>query len=211
MPPTVVHAALAGLLGAGVLGRRLTARSAAVVVAAGALPDVDATLALAWPGAHGAVLHTLVLPGVAAALLSYDAHHRERSLIRTRWGATGIAVAWTALVAYAVAGIGLDLFNIDAAAVLWPLDRRYYVVVGQLVYTTRVGLVQTFVEFQLGWPPLLVETAGPSHFVASPFDTRPGPDPADAVRVVEIVESGWQLLVTACGAGAVVGTVRGEP
>lgn len=211
MPPTVVHAALAGLLAAGVVGRRLTPRRAAVVVGVGAAPDLDAVLALAWPGAHGAVLHTVFVPAVAALALYYDAHYRERSVVRTRWGAAGVAVAWTAVVAYAVAGIGLDLANVDAAAVLWPVDPRYYVVVGKLVYTSQGGLVQTFVDLQWAWPPVVVENVGGAHFVSSPFDVRPGPDPADAVRVVDVVESGWQLLVTACGVGGLLVAIGGEP
>lgn len=211
MPPTVVHAALAGLIAGGVLGRRLTARRAAAVVGAGVAPDADAALALIWEGAHGAVLHTLFVPAAAAGVLYYDTHHRATSAVGRRWGRAGVAVAWTAVLAYAVAGIGLDLFNVDAAAVLWPLDPRYYLVVGQLVYNTQGGLVQTFVEFQLAWPPVLVESVGPRHFVRTPFDASPGPDPVDAVRVVAVVESGWQLLVTACGTGAVIASVRGEP
>lgn len=211
MPPTVVHAALAGLLAAGVFGRRLTARRAAVVVGAGVLPDLDAALAVVWPGAHGAVLHTVFLPAGAAGLLYYDAHHRDRSLVRDRWGTAGVALAWTALVAWVVAGLALDLCNVDAAAVLWPLDRRYFVVVGQLVYFSQDGLLQTFVGFQLDWPPVVVDAAGAGHFVATPFDVRPGPDPADAVRVVQLVESGWQLLVVAVGTVGVAASVWGEP
>lgn len=211
MPPTVVHAALAGLLGAGVLGRSLTARRAAIVVGAGVIPDLDALLALAWPGAHGAVLHTLLLPGAVTGLVAYDAHHRSRSVLRAVWGPGGVAVVWTALLAWVVAGVGLDLFNVDAAAVLWPLDPRYVVVVGQLVYFSQDGLVQTFVGFQMDWPPVVVDTARAGHFVASPFDVRPGPDPADAVRVVQVVESGWQLLVTAAGTVGLLACVGGEP
>lgn len=211
MPPTVVHAALAGLLAAGVVGRHLTSRSAAVVVAAGAVPDLDAALALVWPGSHGAVLHTLFVPAAAAALLYYDTGQRSASAVRRRWGARGVAVAWTAVLAYALAGVTLDLFNVDAAAALWPVDGRYYVVVGHLIYESQGGLTQSFVGFQLGWPPVLVETLGPDHFVQSPFDVRPGPDPPDAARVVDVVESGWQLFLTACGSVATVVAVRGEP
>jgi hypothetical protein len=210
MPPTLVHAALAGLLGAGVLGRRLTPRSAAVVAVAGALPDLDAVLSPLWVGTHGAVLHNVFVPLGAAAALYYDTHHRERSIVEARWGTYGVAVGWTAVVVYVVAGIGLDLFNVDAAAVLWPIDRRFYLVVGRAAYSTQGGFVQTFVEFQAGWPPVLVESFGTGRFVATPLDTAPGPDPADAARVLQVVESGWQLLLLAAAAVGVSVAVRGE-
>lgn len=210
MPPTLVHAALGALLAAAVLGRALDARGAAVVAGAAAFPDLDMFLALVEQGLHGAVLHTVFLPAALAALLYHDTNRRAVSVVRARWGAYGVAVAWTAILAYAVAGIGLDVFNVAAAAPFWPVDRSFYVVVGRLGYTTHEGFVQTFVGLRWGWPPLVFDTYPSSFWVRSPVDPTRGPDPTGVERVVVLVESGWQLLVVLTSAGALGVTLGGE-
>lgn len=203
MPPTLVHAALGGLLAAALLDRAFSRRGAAVVVAAAAAPDLDAPLALAFPGAHGAVLHTLLIPAGAAALLRYDTR-REDSWLRGRYGRAGVRVAWVALLAYALAGIGLDLLNLDAANPVWPLDSMYYSVVGKVEYSTTRGFVQTYyVHDPDGRWTRYVGQRGRFPEFCKPSLWKPtcgGDGTGAAPRVTEVVQSGWQLLLVAAGA-----------
>jgi hypothetical protein len=198
MPPTLVHAALGGLLAAALLDRAFSRRGAAVVVAAAAAPDLDAPLALLLPGAHGAVLHTFLLPLGAALLLRYDTR-REASWLHGRYGAAGVRVAWVALLAYALAGTGLDLLNLDAANPIWPVDTMYYSVVGKVEYTTTEGFVQTYYSYDpdARWRHYVGQRGRPPNF-CKPSLWKPAcgaDDPASATRVTEIVQSGWQLLL----------------
>lgn len=203
MPPTLVHAALGGLLAAALLDRAFSRRGAAVVVAAAAAPDLDAPLALVLPGAHGAALHTLLIPAGAAVLLRYDAR-REDSWLRGRYGPAGVRVAWVALLAYALAGIGLDLLNIDAANPVWPLDSMYYSVVGKVEYSTTRGFVQTYYTYDPDgrWTHYVGQRGRFPEF-CKPSLWKPtcgGGGTGSAPRVTEVVQSGWQLLVVATSA-----------
>lgn len=197
MPPTLVAVAVGALLGVALLGPAFDRRSLAAVVVAAALPDLDAVLALAVPGATNALLHSLFVPLAAAAAIYYDTERREASWLRSRYGWYGVRVAWVAVAAYAVAGIGLDLFNIESAAVFYPLSDRYYAVVGKLVLSTQEGVVQTYVEFGDGW----LEVASPGtvhdHHVGSWLD------PGDGERRLRLVDSGWQAALVATAAAAV--------
>lgn len=199
MPPTLVHAALGGLLAAALLDRAFSARGVAVVVAAAAFPDLDAPLALLVPGAHGAVLHTLLIPLVAAALLYYDAR-REESWLYGRYGPAGVRVAWVAVLACALAGTGLDLLNLDAANPVWPVDTMYYSFVGKAEYTTTEGFVQTFYVYDPDgrWVHYVGQRGQyPGFCKPSLWKPACGPDGEVRPRVSEVVQSGWQLLLVA--------------
>lgn len=199
MPPTAVHVAFAGLLAAALLGFAFSGRAVAVVLVAGAFPDLDAVAAVAVEGLHGALLHTLLVPGAVGLIVYYDTRvGEEGSWLRERFGPAGVRTAWVALAAYALAGVGLDLFNVDGAAPLYPLHDQFYSLVGRAELNNQQGFVQTFVEVNLWGPGPLVDFGGRGStaavFVHSPLNPVPGPNPPDAERLVSLAESGWQLL-----------------
>lgn len=195
MPPTLVNVAVAVLLGAALLGATYDWRSLGVVAVAAALPDLDAVLSLLVVGATNAALHTAFVPLFAAAFVYWDTERRETSWLRTRYGWRGVRIAWVAVAAYAVAGIGLDLFNIEAVAVLYPVSNDYYAVVGKFVLSTQEGIVQSYVQF--GDSLLSVRTVGTteSRHIATWVNPTPGTgNPPGAERVIRLVESAWQLV-----------------
>ncbi len=203
MPPTLVTVAVGVLLGVALLGPAFDRRSLALVAVVAALPDLDAVLGLWLDGATNAALHTAFIPAVAAGLLYWDTH-REPSWLRSRYGWYGVRVAWVAVAVYAVAGIGLDLFNVASAAVLYPVSDRYFSVVGKLVLSTQEGVVQSYVAFGDGWLAHLTRGRTGSRHVATWVDPTAGPDsPGDAARRVRLVDAGWQLVVVATAAAAV--------
>ncbi|WP_435175328.1 metal-dependent hydrolase [Halorussus sp. AFM4] len=170
MPSTVVHVALAGLIGTALLAEHFDGKAVAVVMAAVALVDFDVFLGFWIEGAHRAAFHTLLLPALGGALLWADLRGRglprvqsrlgsgaespalalvsDRSLVRARWGARGVRVAWVALVAVAFAGIGLDAF-FNGANLLYPVHDRFYTFSGKIFYSTKDGFVQTLVRVDL--------------------------------------------------------------
>ncbi|WP_276258348.1 metal-dependent hydrolase [Haloglomus litoreum] len=202
MPPTVVHAALGVILAAAALGAAFDRRAAVVALLAGAAPDLDAAVGLlAVPGGlpvpestHGAVLHTLFIPGLAAAVLYADAR-RDRRVV-DRLGPAGVRLAWVGVVVYAVAGIGLDLFNIATANPFWPVRDQFYAFVGGIVFTNQEFFAQSYVQFgKQGYAVYVGQQGGTAEFfVSSPLNPVRGPN-GNSERVVDVVESGWQLLV----------------
>ncbi len=204
MPPTVVHAALGVILAAAALGAAFDRRAAVVAGAAGAAPDLDALLGLlAVPGGlpvpestHGAVLHTLFIPGLAAAVLYADA--RRDRLVAERLGAAGVRLAWVAVVVYAAAGIGLDLLNVATANPFWPLHDQFYAFVGSIVFSNQELFAQSYVQFGTeGYAVYVGQQGGTAEFfIPSPLNPVRGPN-GNSERIVDIVESGWQLLVLA--------------
>ena len=208
MPPTLVHAALGGLLAAALLDRAFSHRGAAVVVAAAAFPDLDAPLSLLFPGAHGAVLHTLLVPLGAALLLRYDTR-REASWLRGRYGVAGVRVAWVALLAYALAGTGLDLLNLDAANPVWPVDTMHYSFVGRVAYSTTEGFVQSYYTYDPDgrWTHYVGQRGRPPTY-CNPSVWVPACGDGSAPRVTQFVQSGWQLLLVV--SSAVVLLFRGR-
>lgn len=204
MPPTLVAVALGVLIGVALLGAAFDRRSVAFVGLAAALPDLDALVAALSVGATNATFHTAFVPLVAAALLYYDTAVADRSRLGERYGWYGVRIAWVAIAAYAVAGIGLDLFSADGVALLYPLSPRYYAVVGGFLLSTQEGIVQTYVAFDGGW----IELATPGTVETHRIDTWI--DPSGEERRLRLVESGWQavLLVTAAVTVPVKGLVE---
>ncbi|WP_135830358.1 metal-dependent hydrolase [Halorussus halobius] len=165
MPSTVVHVALAGLVGTALLADRFDAKAVLAVMAATAFVDLDVLVGFWIPGAHRAAFHTLVLPALVGAMLWWDlrgrAHPRvqslvggasrfgplvgERSRIRSRWGARGVRTAWVSVVAVTLAGIGPDAF-FNGANLFYPLHDRFYTLSGEVLYSTHDGFVQTIVN-----------------------------------------------------------------
>ena len=180
------------------------------MVVAAAAPDLDAPLSVLLPGAHGAVLHTLLLPAAAALLLYYDTR-RPDSWLRARYGPAGVRVAWVAVLAYALAGTGLDLLNLDAANPVWPIDTMYYSFVGKVELSTTQGFVQTYYRYDPdGRWAHYVGQRGRHPYFCKPSLWKPacGTDGGAAPRTTEIVQSGWQLLLVA--ASPAVLFVRGR-
>lgn len=204
MAPTLVSAAVGTLLAAALLGHAFDRRGVAVVVAAAVFPSLDAAASLVVPGATNALLHAVWLPLLTGGLLYWDTTLRAVSTLRDRFGRRGVRVAWVALASFVVAGIGSALFAGEGAALLYPLEDARYVVRGRLVFSTREGVVQTFLALGAEGPGVLpLERAGGA--VADPVaswinpDGRPGLDPG-AAREFRFVDGGWQLVVVAAAA-----------
>ena len=215
MPSLVVHVALAGLVGAALLGREFDRRSILLILLVPVIPDLDAFAGFVLPGSHRALLHTLFVPLGAAALLYYDTRVRESSWLWGRYGSRGVHVAWVAVVVYAFAGIGLDLFTGGGANPFYPLHDQFYAVSGKLQYSTTKGWVQTFVELHLdggfdsGSGERVVEAgqrgSTANVHINSGIDPTRGSESEGVERVFPVAQSGWQLLLELTAATVLAG------
>ncbi len=189
MAPTLINVAVGVLIAVALLGAAFDRRSVLVVAAAAALPDLDAVFAVTVLGGPNAVFHSLLLAGSLTAVLYYDTIIRDESWLRSRYGWYGVRVAWVALAAFIVAGIGLDAFSTEGVALLYPFSDRYYAIVGRFVLSTQEGIVQTYITIGDGWLQVTSPGTIETHTVESPFVT------ADNDRRIRLVESGWQAVV----------------
>lgn len=196
MPPTLLTVAVGVLVGIALLGPAFDRRSLAAVGTAAGVPDVDAALSAIGVGATNATLHSVWVPLVAAGVLYYDTQHRGGSWLRSRYGWYGVRVAWVAVAAYAVAGIGVDLFSTESVALFYPLGGRYYAVVGKLVLSTQEGVVQTYIETGSG-----LRLASPG--TVESYRVGSWWDPTNGARRLRLVESGWQAIIVATAVAAV--------
>lgn len=195
MPSTLVHAALAGILAAALLGRAFGWRSLALVVGAVVLVDFDVFVGMVVIGAHRAAFHTLLWPVLGSALLVVDDWALDRSLLERRFGGNAPRVAAVTLVAVVVAAIGPDLMT-NGANLLYPIHDQFYALNGHLQLSNQRGIVQTFFE---------KPTRGSSEQVQ--YYTGADPDPSQAgaetdqnvERTFMVVNSGLQLLLVATG------------
>ena len=208
MAPTLVNAAFGALLAAALLGAAFDRRAVVVVVLAAVLPDTDMVASLVVTGATNALLHTLWLPLAGGMALYWETARRDRSWLRQQYGWQGVRVAWVALAAYTVAGIGPELFGRTGVNLLYPLHDAYYLVDGRLEVSTQDGVVQTFVSVGDGGL-LPLESPGTTATYTIPTwinpDGRPGVS-LGADRELFFVRTGWQAVVVA--AAAAVLTVR---
>ncbi|WP_135852951.1 metal-dependent hydrolase [Halorussus salinus] len=170
MPSTVVHVALAGLVGTALLADYFDGKSVAVVMTAVALVDFDVFVGFWIAGAHRAAFHTLLLPLLGGVLLWADLRRGDASLVRSQWGGRGVRVAWVSLVAVTFAGIGLDAF-FNGANLLYPLHDRFYTFDGKVFYSTKEGFVQTLVNVDFGG---LVEAFAPDRSGGAGADAGSG-------------------------------------
>ena len=207
MVSTVVHVALAGLIAVALLRDAFGVRSLAAVVGAVVFIDLDVFAGWWIVGAHRAAFHTLLLPLVLAGLLVYETRYRDRSLLRERYGATGVRTGWVAIVAVTFAGIGPDLF-MNGVNLFYPLHDQFYQLNGHIRISTKEGLIQTFVDLSPTESPSASPddsgqvAVGSTEEVGDRYWTGVDPEPsdtggesADVERIFPIVESGQQLLL----------------
>jgi inner membrane protein len=195
MPSTVVHMAFGGVVAAALLGTAFDRRALAVVLVAMALPDLDSFILFSDAG-HRTVLHNLWVAAVPAALLWVDLRVREESLVRGRWGARGVRIAWVVLVCYLVAHVGLDAAD-GYVNLLWPLHDQFYTLDGSIELSNERGIVNTFSD---GGVPLL-DAQGTS----SEQQITTGVDPGEgqSERLFPVARAGWQLVVLVGGTGII--------
>lgn len=210
MPSSVVHAALAVALAVGLLGRFYDRRALAVVLAVVVLPEIDTAIGWVMAGAHRTVLHTAIIPAVAAPLLYWETT-REGSWLRGRWGDRGVRIAWVCLLVHAFAHIALDWTHLEGINVAWPLVDRFFSLDGELYLSTTEGLVQTFVEVardpETGTTVVDAGQGGTraETHVSSPVQPSAdseGTGPVD--RRFPIAVDGWQLYVVLLGTFSLV-------
>jgi len=198
VPSTLVHVAVGGLVGVGLLGAGFTRRRIGVVLFAAAVPDLDSVLTFAYPGAHRALLHSFLFPALLGALLLADAR-RDRPWLRRRFGPGAVPTAGVALAALVVGGILPDLFT-NGVNALFPLHDAFYTVEGELLLSDRRGVVQTFVDLS---PPEPAPSTDEVTYVTG-VDPSAGAEPEEVERVFPVVTSGFRLLIVLTS-GFVVG------
>jgi len=214
MPATTVHAGLALLVAAGLLGAAYDRRALAIVVAVLVFPELDAIPGWWLPGAHRAMFHTLVLAAVAIAAVFYDATVRETSWLRARGGDWAVRVAWAAIAVHVLAHVLLDWAHLDGVNLLYPLGDQFYRLEGELAFSTTDGLVQTFVEVtEEGTVDAGQQGSTEDVHVSTPADPEPGggSDPGSE-RIVPFAVHGWQLYLLLIGLFTVAARrLQGEP
>ena len=189
MPSTVVHVALAGLVGTALLANAFSLRTILLVMAVTVLPDLDTFLGLVVPGIHRAAFHTLTIPALVGAILLWDTRVREDSFV-DRYGPNARRVAWTGLAAFVLAGIGPDLFW-NGVNLFYPLYDRFFELSGKIVISNQRGLVQTIWETTEHSSPGTTETV---HY-STGVDPSPGTEPENVERIFPIVNGGMQMLI----------------
>lgn len=202
MVSTLVHLSVAGLLAAALLPREFDGRALAVVLLVTAVPDLDAFLALAFPGTHRAALHTLLLPVALAVPVLWDSR-RPGSWLRRRYGDRGVRVAGVALLSLLVAGIVPDLTH-TGVNLLYPLHDQFYTVDGKLLWSSERGLVQTLIEIGAENGGSGGTTANTSH--PSPAD--PAEESPDPERKYWLAGSGLRLHLVLTSVGVVALRLR---
>lgn len=200
MPSTLVHLAVAGLIGTALLGSYFDRRAILTVMAVGAIPDLDTLIGLWIPGAHRAYLHSIVLPTAVAVLLVWDVYWREESWVGSRWGEYGIRVAWVSLVAVVFAHSLYDGV-VNGINLFWPLQDRFYDFSGELLLSSERGIIQTFVDLSPEGSTVKGTTEN-THYITGVDPTR-GEEPENVERIFHVFLSGERLLLTVVGFGVV--------
>lgn len=190
------------MIAAGLLGTAFDRRALLVVFAATAVPDLDSFASLVSTVGHRTALHTLVVPIVAGVVLWLDVRRGPASVVRSRLGGNGVRVAWVAVLCYAVAGVGLDLFG-SGANVLWPLYDQLYVIDGKIELSSQRGVVQTFLQPATDGGAPTPRALGNSTEVVMSSGVDPPEGSTD--HVFPVVRSGWQLLLVVAGVAVTVG------
>lgn len=193
MPSTLVHLAIAGLVAGTLLHRDFDLRSLGLVLAATAIPDLDALLAPVMTGAHRAALHTLLLPLVMGVIFVFDIRRRN-SVIRRRYGRRGVKIGLVAVFAMVFAGILPDLTH-TGVNLFYPLHDRFYTIDGKLLISNQRGLVQTLIEFAPDNGGKTVGGTTKTAHHASVVNPTDGPEPKNVERKLWIAGTGLKLLL----------------
>ncbi|MCU4753916.1 metal-dependent hydrolase [Halobacteria archaeon AArc-curdl1] len=203
MPSTVVHVAVAGLIGVALLGDRFDAKAILVVMVAAAVIDLDTLLGIYFPGTHRAAFHNIWIVLIPGALLVWDVKLRDRSFVLERWGKYGYRVGWVTLVAVLFGHILLDAFY-NGVNLFWPVYDRFFDLSGKMIITDQRGFVQTFIEFESGDDGTSVAdstargTTEDTHYSTGFDPTRDDP-PEDVERIFPIASSGELFIITVAG------------
>ena len=199
------------LLAAALLGSAYDRRALVVVAGSVAFLDLDAFVSLVVTNTHRAAFHTLLLPALVGGSLYADTRLAGRSRFRERYGDRGVRVAWTALVAVVVSGIGLDLFGAGGVNLLYPLVDQFYAFTGSVEWSSARGFVQTFVEVR---PPGSGSASGAGgggtvdvgqkgstreYRVSTGVDPTEGREAPSVKRVFPVFYAGWQATLTLTG------------
>lgn len=196
MASTVLHVAVAALVGTALLADEFDARAIGAVLLAAALVDADSFLDLIDPGLHRAVGHSVFVPLGLGLLLVWDTRWREESWLRARWADRGVTIAWVALGAGVVAGgILPDLF-FNGVNLFWPVHDQFYTLNGKLLVSSERGLVQTFVEFGTDSE---VRTSENTYYRTPVHPTADPPADGPVERIFPIARSGLELLTIILG------------
>jgi hypothetical protein len=204
MPSSVVQAGFAFLMGVGLLGTHYDRRALVVLAGVILFPDADTLAGLVIDGAHRALLHNLLLPVLAGALLYWDTT-REGSLLRERAGAYGVRVAWVGLFVHVFAHVALDWFHLEGVNLFYPAVDRFFELSGEAYLSTADGFVQTFVEVapdpETGTTTVDAGQGGTTEdtHVANPAQPSDDPDPGPTDRRAPIAVQGWQLYLVVTG------------
>jgi len=201
MPSTLVHVAVAGLIGTALLGHYFDLKGILSVMGLTAFIDLDTLLGIWIQGAHRAYLHTLMFPAVLGVLLVWDVYVRDESYLVNRWGRYGVRVVWVSIVALVVAHSLYDAF-FNGVNLFWPLHDRFYDLSGQLLVSDQRGIVQTFIELGPDGETAKGTTKN-THYYTGVDPTR-GPEPENAERVFHIVNTGERLVLMLTGFAVVV-------
>lgn len=205
MPTSTVHAAVAFLLAVGLLGEYYDRRALAVILGIVLFPEVDTAFGLVMDGAHRTVLHTLLTSVVGAAVVYWDTS-REGSWIRSRWGASGVRLAWVGVFVHTFAHLGLDWAHLSGINIVWPLVDRFVTLDGELYLSSTEGIVQTFVDISID-PETGRQTVDAGQggttattHVSTPVQPSKDPQPGPVDRRFPIAVGGWQLYFLVVGA-----------
>lgn len=203
MPSTLVHVALAGLIGCALLGVAFSPRAILVVMAAVAAIDLDTFVGWVVLGAHRSALHNVLVPAALAAVLYWDVRVRESSWLVDRFGGTAPRVASVSIVAVVFAGIGADM-TFNGVNVLWPIHDQFYEVTGKLYLSDQQGLVQTFFEPAEdgggGSSASLGSSQERQYYTGADTDPSKGGADAGRERIFPLANSGTELLLVLTGA-----------
>lgn len=209
MPSTVVHAAVAFLLAAGLLGEFYDRRALAVVLVVVVAPELDTFAGWFLDGAHRALLHNLVFTAFAAALVLWDTS-RESSWLSERFGARGVRLLWVGLFAHTFAHMLFDWAHLDGINLFYPITDRFFSLDGEAFFSSAERFSQSFIEVstdpETGQSSVDAGQGGTTRdtHVSSPVDPSSEPEPENVDRRAPIAVQGWQLYLIVLGAFTLV-------
>lgn len=193
MPSTLVHMALAGLIGVALLGENFDAKAIAIVLTATAILDLDTLIGMVLPGLHRAALHNIILPTLLFTALVWDVKLRDESYVLDRWGGYGVHVAWVTIFAVVTGHIALDLFY-NGVNLFWPVHDRFYDFSGVFSISNERGIIMTFFDAEEARQGTTADT----HYYTG-FDPNRGETPKNVERIFPIAASGERFVLMVAG------------